>query len=363
MTFTTTGPIEKNRFVWVGAQAKKEVVSKKSYKYYPFGLNTSNSWTRENVTGNNFQYNESTELNPSSGYYDLFFRNFDPALGRFMQVDPLASKYGSYTPYNYGFNDPVYFTDPSGADALKKRQDQATAESDAAFDAMNYAGAFGGGMWGASWNAMTYGSNGGAGGSMYQSSWYGVGSGNGTMAHQQFVYDHGGYGYQINSWDYSVDAGLDADGNKTPTLNVKWVRGSLPGMNRKNNGGGPGDGIATALAGSWAVALLEPTPIGEAIMFAATGATLLVFGPQVIDDLKQLLSERFKGGKQSSRDRDYGLPNELIDWYHNGGGKKQNGGRDIGREPGKVDPDDILEQWEGLGKPSGSKSKGWKHRN
>jgi RHS repeat-associated protein len=84
-------------------------------EYYPFGMQTANSWTRENITGNNFLYNESTELNTSTGYYDLFFRNFDPALGRFMQVDPLASIYHNQSTYQYGNNDPIYWTDPSGA--------------------------------------------------------------------------------------------------------------------------------------------------------------------------------------------------------------------------------------------------------
>jgi RHS repeat-associated protein len=142
-------------------------------EYYPFGLNTSNSWTRENVTGNNFQYNQGTELNPSSGYYDLFFRNFDPALGRFVQVDPLASLYHNQTPYQYGNNDPVYWSDPSGAatdDESKKRAAEAFARADAAFDALNS-----GGMYGAAWNMMTYGSSMGTGGSAFVR--YGPGDG------------------------------------------------------------------------------------------------------------------------------------------------------------------------------------------
>jgi hypothetical protein len=32
-------------------------------------------------------------------------------------VDIMADKYGSLSPYNYAFNDPVFFNDPSGADA------------------------------------------------------------------------------------------------------------------------------------------------------------------------------------------------------------------------------------------------------
>ena len=82
-------------------------------EYYPFGLQTANSWTREN-NSNNFLYNEGTELNSTTGMYDLFYRNYDPALGRFHQVDPMADSYGSLTPYNFANNDPVYFNDPIG---------------------------------------------------------------------------------------------------------------------------------------------------------------------------------------------------------------------------------------------------------
>ena len=82
-------------------------------EYYPFGLQTANSWTREGTT-NDFLYNAGTELNATSGYYETPFRSYDAALGRFMQVDALAPSYGSQTPYNYANNDPVYFSDPTG---------------------------------------------------------------------------------------------------------------------------------------------------------------------------------------------------------------------------------------------------------
>lgn len=85
-------------------------------EYYPFGLQTANSWTRENTTGNSFLANGGTELNATSNLYDLDYRNYDPVLGRMNGVDPMATKYASLTPYNFSFNDPVTFTDVSGAD-------------------------------------------------------------------------------------------------------------------------------------------------------------------------------------------------------------------------------------------------------
>gem|GEM_PF-2212500 len=51
-------------------------------EYYPFGMNTANSWTQENTTGNNFLYNAGSELNKTTSNYEMFFREYDPALGR-----------------------------------------------------------------------------------------------------------------------------------------------------------------------------------------------------------------------------------------------------------------------------------------
>lgn len=82
-------------------------------EYYPFGLETAGSWTRED-SGNDFLYNSGNELNRNTGWYETFFRGYDPALGRFHQVDPLATAASSHTPYNYAFNDPVLFNDPNG---------------------------------------------------------------------------------------------------------------------------------------------------------------------------------------------------------------------------------------------------------
>jgi len=82
-------------------------------EYYPYGLQTANSWTRNN-SSNNFLYDEGSELNATTGMYDLPFRNYDATLGRFFQVDPLAHMDASTSPFVYAGNNPLSFSDPSG---------------------------------------------------------------------------------------------------------------------------------------------------------------------------------------------------------------------------------------------------------
>jgi len=96
-------------------QTKSPVVA--TNDYYPFGL-TFNSYSRENSTSQDFKYNgkeEQTEL--GIGWLDYGARMYQPELGRFLQIDPLADQYYPVSPYNYTLNNPINLIDPDGRSA------------------------------------------------------------------------------------------------------------------------------------------------------------------------------------------------------------------------------------------------------
>ncbi|MCO6174100.1 RHS repeat-associated core domain-containing protein [Flavobacterium sp. NRK F10] len=102
--------------------------------YYPFGLKHANynsdellyqkgtagavvlkgpTTTVESVY--KYKYN-GKELQDELGFnmYDYGARNYDPALGRWMNIDPLAEKYYNVNSYTYAVNNPIFFIDPDG---------------------------------------------------------------------------------------------------------------------------------------------------------------------------------------------------------------------------------------------------------
>jgi RHS repeat-associated protein len=117
-------------------------------EYYPFGLQNSNTFTRTGAK-NNYLYDAGNELNATTDWYETFFRGYDAALGKFLQVDPMADKFASISTYNYGLNNPILFNDPAGAEVNPGR-------GYASFRDRGYDDASTG-MYGDNWNYLTYG--------------------------------------------------------------------------------------------------------------------------------------------------------------------------------------------------------------
>ncbi len=82
-------------------------VFKSGVVYYPFGL-TFNSYQRENSVDQRWKFQGQEHIDDLGLNWDSFkWRNHQPDIGRFFNVDPLAEKYPYWTPYAFSGNQVV----------------------------------------------------------------------------------------------------------------------------------------------------------------------------------------------------------------------------------------------------------------
>jgi RHS repeat-associated protein len=103
------------------------------HNYYPFGLKhngynggTNGQRHHKYMFGGKELQDEIVGSN-SFEVYDFGARNYDAALGRWMNVDPKASKFPGMSPYCAFANNPIYYIDPDGQEIVVPGEADRTA--------------------------------------------------------------------------------------------------------------------------------------------------------------------------------------------------------------------------------------------
>ena len=84
-------------------------------EYHPYGTTSSYQAMNASIkaTAKRYRYT-GKERDEESGLYYHGARYYIPWLARWTAINPMEAKYAGMSPYNYSFNNPVMYNDPSG---------------------------------------------------------------------------------------------------------------------------------------------------------------------------------------------------------------------------------------------------------
>ncbi|PVV60692.1 MULTISPECIES: DUF6443 domain-containing protein [unclassified Chryseobacterium] len=97
--------------------------------FYPFGMNHLKTGNAYFGGGSYKNYKFGKKELQEFGAYDFEARIYWQDLPRMGQMDPLAEKMPSWSPYAYGFNNPIRFVDPDGNEPLDTVEDCCSEKS------------------------------------------------------------------------------------------------------------------------------------------------------------------------------------------------------------------------------------------
>ncbi|MCG8331792.1 MAG: hypothetical protein MI974_29165 [Chitinophagales bacterium] len=175
-----------------------------SRNYFPFGMEINsyatageetteylNNWGRTYRYGFNGKENDGRFQWGGATHYDYGFRIYNPAIGRFLSVDPLTRSYPELTPYQFAQNSPIVAIDLDGLEAEGTNEDINETFQGRVLPTVNI-------------SAKAEGSN-------YDQSYDRYGSGNLTWSQYQKQYGLEGWSYENYSsyYDNVLSGGFD----------------------------------------------------------------------------------------------------------------------------------------------------------
>ena len=104
---------------WAPADSVSQLTPLNSQRndYYAFGYVIQSLIGSLPSSPNHYLYNHK-ELQDETGLYDYGARFYDPVIGGWTTVDPLAEASRRWSPYNYVYNNPIRLIDPDGMQAV-----------------------------------------------------------------------------------------------------------------------------------------------------------------------------------------------------------------------------------------------------